>query len=84
MLLKSINKEVTLVERTRLISRQINEELLKDVIVVDWEATRIPAINANRSEELTVKLLFSLSDSEIDNITDEEYELLKKEINKKK
>lgn len=84
MFIKSIEKEVEVAVRTRKISRQINEAMLKDVIVTDGEATHIPAINASVAEELTVKLLCGLSQEELDKLEDADYELLKKEISKKK
>lgn len=84
MLIESLGKDVVLLTQTRKMSREINDELLKDVIVTDGESTSIPALNASRAEELKVKLLFGLSQAELDSITEDEYDNLKKEIAKKK
>ena len=84
MFLESIKREVTLVTQTVKISRQIKAKLLEWVVVVDGEATRIPALNADNSEEIKVQLLFQLSQDELDNLSDEDYDILKKEIAKKK
>ena len=65
-------------------AREVNDELLKDVVVTDGESTSIPALNATRSEELKVKLMFGLSQSELDSITEDEFIALKTEITKKK
>jgi hypothetical protein len=57
MFIESLNREVEIATRTRKISREVNETLLKDVVVVDGEPTSIPAINASASEEILIKLL---------------------------
>lgn len=82
MFLQSINKEVTLQPSTRRITR-LTQECLFEWVTVDPSNSSdmsFPAINGMRSEELKVKLLFWLSDKEIDNITDDEYNQLKQAI----
>lgn len=78
--LDSINKDVTLNPYTRKISRAVQEKLLEGVVVeagLEMQKTTIPAINADRSEELAVKLISGLSDEEMDMISDEDYKTLK-------
>lgn len=84
MFIESLKREVEVLERTRKMSREINQAMLKDVMVTDGEKTIIPAINASVSEELTIKLLCNLTQDELDNLKDAEYDALKKEIYKKK
>ena len=61
MFIESLKREVEVLERTRKMSREINQAMLKDVMVTDGEKTIIPAINASVSEELTIKLLCKLN-----------------------
>lgn len=78
--LDSINKDVTLNPYTRKISRAVQEKLLEGVVVEaggETQKTTIPAINADRSEELAVKLVSGLSDEEMDNLSVEDYQTLK-------
>lgn len=78
--LTSISKEIELKPYTRSIARAVNEKLLEGVYVVSGESgqeTRIPAINADRSEELAIKMISGLSDPEMDNLSLEDYETLK-------
>lgn len=82
--IESLDRDVEVLEKTRKISRLVQEEMLRDVIVRDGEPASIPAINADRAEETLVRLMCNLSQEEVDKLTVDEYELLKKEINKKK
>lgn len=79
--LDSINKDVTLQPYTRKISRAVQEKLLENVNVETGsegsQKTTIPAVNADRSEELAVKLVSGLSDEEMDNLSVEDYQTLK-------
>lgn len=79
--LDSINKDVTLNQYTRKISRAVQEKLLEGVLVKagieGTQETTIPAINADRSEELAVKLVSGLSEEEMDNLSVEDYQTLK-------
>lgn len=83
--LTSINKEITLGTYTRRIARAINEKLLEGVIVKSGELgneTEVPAINADRAEELGIKLISGLSPAEMDELSVDDYNLLKDEFNK--
>lgn len=85
MFSKTLNRDITIGVKTRKIMREVNEELMKGVIVTDFSGqVDFPAINADKSEELLIKLLTGLTQAEIDSITEEEYLELKAEINKKK
>lgn len=78
--LDSINKDVALNPYTRKISRAVQEKLLEGVVVEaggETQKTTIPAINADRSEELAVKLVSGLSDEEMDNLSVEDYQTLR-------
>lgn len=84
MRIESLGKDVEMLSLNHKMAREVNDELLKDVVVTDGESTSIPALNATRSEELKVKLMFGLSQSELDSITEDEFIALKTEITKKK
>ena len=76
-------KEIVLNPYTRAIARQVNEKLLEGVIVGSTggeQTMNVPAVNADRSEQLLIKLMSGLSDSEIDGLLVDEYLALKKEI----
>jgi hypothetical protein len=79
--LDSLNKDITLNPYTRKISRAVQEKLLENVNVETgsegMQKTTIPAVNADRSEELAVKLVSGLSDEEMDNLSVEDYQTLK-------
>ena len=77
-------REITLLPYTRAMARAVNEKLLENVIVKagdDGNQTDIPAINADRSEELAVKLVSGLTQQEIDELPSEEYTKLKIAVN---
>lgn len=75
MRIQSIDRELTLQIKTRKIARQIEEKLLEGVVAgVD---NTLPAVNTTRAEELSVKLLFGLTDEEMENIAEEDYITLK-------
>jgi predicted TIM-barrel enzyme len=82
--IESLDREITLLPFTRAMSRAINEKLLEGVIVKGTDSgqqTDIPAINADRAEELAVKLVSGLTSQEMDSITDEDYKTLKAAVN---
>jgi len=83
----SLNRDIELKPFTRAISRAINEKLLEGVNVESDDRggvgkTSIPTINADRSEELGVRLVSGLTEEEMDNITVDEYETLRQAVNK--
>lgn len=92
--IQSIDKEVTLLPLTHGIQKQIQAKIMEGVtvrtdITGKTEATDIPVLNTIHAKELSVKLRFGLSDSEMDSILDEEYDtlveaLLDDEVKKKK
>lgn len=76
-------KKIVLNPYTRAISKAVNEKLLDGVIVGTSgreQTMNVPAVNADRSEQLLIKLITGLSDEEIDAMLHEEYINLKKEI----
>ena len=90
MFIKSIEKEVTIADRTRKMTREINKELFKGVSVDVSVANagdmdmNIPMENIEASNEITIKLLCWLSQEELDKLTDEEFTLLLDACTKKK
>lgn len=76
MRITSIDRELTLQVKTRKIARQIEEKLLEWVLT-GGDTTLLPAINTTRAEELSIKLLFGLTDDEMENITEDDYIALK-------
>jgi hypothetical protein len=84
MFIASLNKEITIGTKTRKIVRDVNEAMLSGVVVTEGVPPSIPAINADRSEEIMVRLMSGLSQSEIDSLSQEEYLSIKEEIAKKK
>ena len=82
--IKSLDREVEIKPYTRGIARQVNEKLMEGVVVSNTERgqeTNIVAVNGPRSEELLVRLMTGLSQSEIDGLLNEEYESLKSAVN---
>lgn len=78
-------KEVVINPYTRFIAKQVAEKMLENVVIksVDWiQNMEMPATNNDKSEELLVRLMTGLEQSEIDNLENSEYETLKNEINK--
>ena len=76
-------KEIVLNPYTRAIAKAVNEKLLDGVIVwtVNGEQTmNVPAVNADRSEQLLIRLMTWLTDNDIDALLQEEYIELKKVI----
>lgn len=57
---------------------------MKGVIVTDISQNKMdfPAVNIDRSSELTVKLMTGLSQEEIDNLESHEYDMILAEIQK--
>lgn len=90
MFIKTLDKEVTIADRTRKMTREINKELFKGVLVDVSVANaqdmdmNIPMENIEVSNELTLKLLCWLSQDEVDKLTDEEFTSLVEECTKKK
>lgn len=82
--IKSLDREVEIKPYTRGIARQVNEKLMEGVVVSNTERgqeTNIVAVNGPRSEELLVRLMTGLSQTEIDGLLNEEYESLKAAVN---
>lgn len=82
--LTSITKEITLLPYTRRIARAVNEKLLEGVIVKSGELgneTEVPAINADRAEELGIKLISGLSQPEMDELSIDDYNAIKEAFN---
>lgn len=84
----SLGKTVVLGEYTRAIARTFNETLLSGVnISTDstgaQQVSTMPAVNADRAEEIVVRLMSGLSQEEIDKITEDEYTKLKNAVNEK-
>lgn len=86
MFIKSLDREVEIKTKTRKIMREVNEALLDWVELNNFDGSDIkfPAKNADKSEEVLVKLMTWLNQNEIDNLTEEEYLDIKEEITKKK
>lgn len=86
MKLKNIDREITIGNKTRKIAREINNALLDGVIVKDMTMGNVdfPATNIDKANEVAVRLLCGLSQGELDNIDEEEYQNILVEINKKK
>lgn len=90
--IESLNREVEMLEKTRKMTREINACLFKWVII-KWLQNisspedmdlDIPFENIEASNELSVKLLFWLSQDEIDKLNDKDFTLLLEETSKKK
>lgn len=86
MKLKNIEREIIVWNKTRKIAREINNALLDWVIVKDISSGNFefPATNVDKANEVAVRLLCGLSQAELDNIDEEEYQELLWEISKKK
>ncbi len=84
MYIDSLKKEVTIGVKTRKISRLVNEELMRGVIVTDIATNKMdfPVNNIDKSTELMVRLMTGLSQEETDSLTEKEYNELKSEIEK--
>ena len=82
--LPTLGKDVEILEKTRKMTRLVNEAMLAGVTVTDGQPTSIPAINADKSEELLIRLMTNLTQEEIDKLSTAEYDNLKEEIAKKK
>jgi hypothetical protein len=82
--LPTLGKDVEILEKTRKMTRLVNETMLAGVTVTDGQPTSIPAINADKSEELLIRLMTNLTQEEIDKLSMAEYDNLKEEIAKKK
>lgn len=70
---------------TRKIAREVNDELMRDVVVRTVDGVQnmeIKATNTDRSEELKVRLVSGLTVDEIDTMDNAEYEKLALEVNK--
>ena len=76
--------------KTRKITREINEVMFAWMNVwevskmQDWDVSTLPMSNIEKAGELAVKLMFGLSQEELDWLTDEDFALLSTEVNKKK
>ncbi len=86
MKLNNIDREITIGNKTRKIAREINNALLDGVIVKDVSSGNFefPATNVDKANEGSVRLLCGLSQDELDNIDEEEYQNILEEIAKKK
>lgn len=86
MKLKNIDREITIGNKTRKIAREINSAMLDGVIVKDlsMESMDFPAKNIDKANEVSVRLLCGLSQEELDNIDETEYQMILSEISKKK
>lgn len=90
--IESLNKEIEMLPITRKISREISEALFKWIVIKNlawvWKTgdldLDIPMDNIEKSNELAVKLLFGLTQDEVDNLSEEEFALLVWELSKKK
>lgn len=92
MEIKSIGRNVEIWIRTRKIQTQIQEVMFEGIAIdskdmkegADMKNIVFPLNNLTRADNLTVKLMFWLTDDEFDNLTTEEFDALKEEIGKKK
>lgn len=88
MFIKTLGREITILEVTRKVSRQMQEELMKGVIVKGDQpigtTPDIPAVNALRAEELCISLLSGLSQEELDSLADDEYNTIREAVLLKK
>lgn len=81
--IESLDREITVAQRTRRVSRMYNEALLDGVLASqDPNDIRIPAVNADRATEILVRELCGLTTEEIGRLPDSEYDLLVKEVGK--
>ena len=89
--LKSIGKKVELQPRTRKITRAVSQCLMQGVTMeshtdeygkVSVIQSPIPLNNGTLSEELGIRLLFGLTEEEMDELSDEDFDLLRDEIEK--
>ena len=76
MRVNSIDREITIGNKTRKIAREINNALLDGVIVKDMTMGNVdfPATNIDKANEVAVRLLCGLTKSELDNNDEEEYQ----------
>ena len=86
MYINSLKRDITIGTKTRKIAREVNEELMRWVTVSwqDMNNIQFPAINADKAEELLVRLMCNISQWEMDSLTEDEYIEIKTEISKKK
>ena len=88
MFIKTLDREITILEFSRKVSRQMQEELMKGVIMKGdqaiWTTPDIPAVNALRAEELAVSLLTGITQEELDTLQDDEYDKLRDAVLLKK
>jgi hypothetical protein len=67
------------------VARQVQEKLLEGVVLEGSgtdQKMSVPAINADKSEQLLIELMTGLSSAEIDEIPFDEYNNLKIQIEK--
>jgi hypothetical protein len=80
MKIASLNKEITLLPYTRAMARQVNEKLMEWVVAkmntAGSQDIDMPILNATESQELAVRLVCGLSQEEMDQITEDEYQQL--------
>lgn len=82
--LETLARDIEIKPYTRAIARAVNEKLLEGVVVRsgdNGQQTDIPAVNADRSEELAVQLITGLSRDEVGSLSVEEYNTLKDALN---
>lgn len=90
MLIKSLDREITIKERTRKVTRLANEALFDwvdiDVNIANKDDMdlKIPMGNIEKSNEVTVKAMTDITDAEMDLLTDSEYSKILEACTKKK
>ena len=90
MKVKSLDREIKINDRTRKITRLVNESLFNgvdvDVNVANSKDIdmKIPMSNIENSNELTVKLMTDLTTEEVDNLSDDDFATILDACSKKK
>ena len=68
--------------KTYKVSRDMKMALLDWVVVSEWELPKIPATNSIKAEEILILWMTNLTKKDLEELSEEDYNKVLKEINK--
>lgn len=84
MHIKSLNLDIEFQPYTRGMDKKVKEKMMEWVVFSEDGKGSFPAVNVDRSEELSIALVSGLTLEQIDSLSIEEYDALKEAVNVKK
>jgi len=63
------------------VTKAVKLAMLSGITVKDWEAPEVPAENAIKAEEALIYSMTNITEDQLNNLRDEEYNLLLSKIN---